>query len=159
SHGDEKQDGLDRQHRHRVQSANRAFRSASADFSLLPFWATDGSGIHDAGSRRGRGLRLRPVSDQRRRRNELDRRHSTSLALYDSRDGFLLLAGAETRRRLRNAIESSARMGRAICLWLTQPSLKLRRGRHSESVREKAAATTRFAESSIVAAYDRGVEK
>ena len=46
---------------------------------------------------------------------------------------------------LTNAIKSFARMRRAICLRLTQPSLKLRRGRHSQSVREQAAVNTRFA--------------
>ena len=63
-HGDEKQDGPERRYRDRLQPANRAFRRAGADFSLLRFWATDGPGIYPAGSGRGRGLGLRPVSDQ-----------------------------------------------------------------------------------------------
>ena len=46
---------LERRDRDRLQSANRAFCRAGADFSLLPFRATDGPGIHDAGSGRGRG--------------------------------------------------------------------------------------------------------
>ena len=41
------------------------FVAPGADFSLLPFRATDGPGIYASGSGRGRGLGLHPVSDQR----------------------------------------------------------------------------------------------
>ena len=52
------------------------------------------------GSGRGGGLSLHPVSDQRRRRDELDRRHPTSLALCNSWDSLFLSSGAGTHHTL-----------------------------------------------------------
>src|SRR5207245_9095573 len=112
SHGIEKQNRSECWNCDWIKLADRTLCRAAAAIRLLFVWQADEPRVFATGSLRRSRFGLHPVSNQRRRRNQLDRRRPASLRLCHTRH-FVFLSTVSCRALARGSERKSVRFRQA----------------------------------------------